>query len=159
MVSLVKVTLVSRDMTNNTNNDSVIEYRAVAPSVEDFIQFRADCGWGRISDEQGQKALQNSLHAICAFDLDKMIGFGRLIGDGALNYYVQDLIVGPEYRNGIIGSTILDKLLGEVKANKLDGNCTVGLMAAVGKEAFYDKFGFINRPTEKFGSGMTMDIN
>ena len=142
----------------NRQNENAIEYRMVAPSAKVFAQFRADCGWGLISGSQAQAALDNSLYVICAFDGDKTVGFGRLIGDGALNFYVQDLIVDSNYRGASIGSTLLDKLLAELKANMGQGQCTVGLMAAVGKEAFYEKFGFIKRPNDRFGCGMSMDI-
>jgi predicted N-acetyltransferase YhbS len=33
-------------------------------------------------------------------------------------------------------------------------NSVIGLMATKGKETFYDKFGFKNRPSEKFENGM-----
>ena len=35
-------------------------------------------------------------------------------------------------------------------------NSVVGLMSATGKEAFYEKYGFTIRPTEKLGAGMTI---
>lgn len=35
---------------------------------------------------------------------------------------------------------------------------TLGLMAAHDKEAFYEKFGFEQRPTNRLGAGMTQFI-
>jgi hypothetical protein len=37
-----------------------------------------------------------------------------------------------------------------------NNNSVIGLMSAKGKEKFYEKFGFINRPNENLGSGMTI---
>jgi hypothetical protein len=34
-------------------------------------------------------------------------------------------------------------------------NTIIGLMAAKGKEAFYENYGFFTRPTENCGAGMT----
>jgi hypothetical protein len=35
----------------------------------------------------------------------------------------------------------------------------VVLVAAKGKEEFYEKFGFINRPNDIYGAGMTLFMN
>ena len=35
-------------------------------------------------------------------------------------------------------------------------NAVVGLMAATGKEPFYEKYGFTRRPTNTLGAGMTI---
>jgi hypothetical protein len=35
-------------------------------------------------------------------------------------------------------------------------NTVIGLMAAKGKEPFYERYGFTVRPNDKLGSGMTM---
>lgn len=35
-------------------------------------------------------------------------------------------------------------------------NSIIGWMSAVGKEAFYEKYGFMVRPTEKLDAGMTI---
>ena len=37
-------------------------------------------------------------------------------------------------------------------------NSYITLMAAKGKEEFYEKFGFFKRPTEKFGCGMMIEL-
>ena len=40
-----------------------------------------------------------------------------------------------------------------------DGYCIqVDLMAAKGREAFYEKFGFVKRPDDNWGCGMTQRI-
>jgi len=39
--------------------------------------------------------------------------------------------------------------------DKLGGkNTNIGLMCSKGREDFYKQFGFIERPNDKFGSGM-----
>jgi len=42
--------------------------------------------------------------------------------------------------------------------SKSVNNTIVGLMSATGKEDFYSKYGFIKRPNEKMGCGMTQFI-
>lgn len=80
------------------------------PSPDTFIQFRAACGWGRINEIQAELALSNSLYFVSAFHDDKIVGFGRVVGDGALNYYIQDLIIKADYHNQSIGSIIMKML-------------------------------------------------
>ncbi len=140
-------------------NKDNISYSNVIPNAEQFIKFREDCGWGRIELAQAKQALNNSLFFISAFNDKQLIGFGRVIGDGALNYYIQDLIVDTAYRKQNIGSTIMTLLMSHIKKNKLPGKCTVGLMAALNKHDFYQTFGFIYRPNNKFGPGMTVEVD
>jgi len=38
------------------------------------------------------------------------------------------------------------------------GGIAIGLFSAKGKEGFYNKFGFVERPNEKRGAGMELII-
>ena len=126
-----------------------------APSTQLFIDFRAECGWGIISNELAKTAIDNSLLWISAYADDEVIGFVRLIGDGALNYYIQDLIVDSSYREQGIGRALMEKLL-SLCAGVVPDGATIGLMAVHGKEPFYEELGFQSRPVGRFGAGMTM---
>jgi ribosomal protein S18 acetylase RimI-like enzyme len=136
-----------------------IEYRLTRPETETFIQLRADCGWGLLEKRQAELALANCLYAVTAYHGDEIAGFGRVVGDHALNYYVQDLVVKPAYRRRKIGATIMAMLIAEIKANAVGGSYAIGLMSAVGKEAFYKQFGFVERPSAAFGAGMILAVD
>ena len=85
---------------------------------------------------------------------------GRIVGDGAVICYIQDLIVIPEYQGKGVGQFIMESLIDYVKELKLpDTQIMLDLMCAVGRENFYKRYGFIARPTEKLGPGMIMYIN
>jgi len=118
-----------------------------------FADFREKCGWGQISEDVAKTAIANSLVFISTYRKEQLVGFGRVIGDGALNYYVQDLIVEKAWQGQGIGKAILAKLLAEIGKQAVAG-ATVGLMAASGKEQFYERLGFIKRPSAKYGAGM-----
>jgi ribosomal protein S18 acetylase RimI-like enzyme len=82
-----------------------------------------------------------------------VIGMGRIIDDGAIYLHIQDVIVHPEFQRKGIGKLIMDELLKH--AEKLGGKHTnIGLMCSKGREKFSRQFGFIDRPNEKFGTGM-----
>ena len=83
-----------------------------------------------------------------------MIGMARVIGDAGLVFYVQDVIVLPEYQHQGIGTQLMDAVMKFIRSHA-HHNTIIGLMAARDKEPFYEKYGFIARPTENFGAGMT----
>ena len=133
-----------------------ILYSEQPPTLEEFNGLRRDAGWGVFQDlgalEQG---LRNSLYHVCARHNGWIVGMGRVVGDGSITFYIQDVIVAQEYRDQGIGREIMHYLMRFVAQNATAG-AIVGLMAAKGKEGFYEKFGFIGRPNEHFGKGMFM---
>lgn len=123
------------------------------PTVEEYIKLRNSVGWGIAERESIQKGLSNSLYAVCIEFGGNVIGMGRVIGDGALAYYIQDIIVLPAFQKQGVGRLIMDDIIRHLKKN-CTPNSIVGLMAAKGVTAFYEKYGFIARPDEKHGPGM-----
>jgi len=128
-------------------------------TAAEFLTLRASAGWAGATEEQIDKGLQNSLYTLAARLDGETVGMGRLVGDGFNIWYVQDVIVLPAYQGKNVGKAIVQKLLAYVEANSLPGTMvTVGLMAAQGKEDFYGKRGFRERPNEKEGAGMVMNL-
>ena len=123
--------------------------------AEDFIRLRTTTGFLETPLEQAEKALKNGLFTVTAMCDDKVIGMGRLVGDGAMYWYLQEIIVLPEYQEKGIGSRIVNRLIEHIEKSGLPGSkVTVGLVAAKGKEPFYKKLGFSNIPDSNCGSGM-----
>lgn len=136
-----------------------IRYEKNSLTAELLSNFRNTIGWGNTTIIKAEKAVQNTLYSIVAFDDDKAVGIGRLIGDGALIWYIQDVIVFSEYQRNAIGTGIMEHLIEYVRKNSLpNDSTTIGLMSAKGKESFYQKFGFRMRPNEAEGMGMVVDI-
>lgn len=123
--------------------------------VQDYLSIRANVEWKELSVAQARKALEHSICVIGAYENDRLVGMGRIVGDGAVICYIQDLIVDPEYQGKGIGSLMLKHLIGYVEELKeKDSNMMLCLMCAKGREEFYKKHGFIARPTENLGPGM-----
>lgn len=123
--------------------------------VQTYFDLRTSVGWTNFSPEQTQTALKNSVLDIVAYDQEKAVGIGRIVGDGAIYCYVQDVVIHPDYQGKGIGSTILNKLIEKMTQNLEDGGrMSLGLVAAEGKESFYRKFGFKDLPHEASGAGM-----
>ena len=123
--------------------------------VQTYFDLRTSVDWINFSPEQTQTALKNSVLDIVAYDQEKAVGMGRIVGDGAIYCYVQDVVIHPNYQGKGIGSTILNKLIEKVAQNLEDGErMSLGLVAAEGKESFYRQFGFKDLPHEASGAGM-----
>ena len=121
---------------------------------DEYDRIRDSVGWAHFSEEQAQRALNNSLFTIAARDGGRTVGMGRLLGDG-LYYVVVDVAVIPEYQGQGIGGEILARLLAYSESNiPIGGRASVQLIAEKGKEAFYEKFGFKKIPHEHCGTGM-----
>lgn len=87
----------------------------------------------------------------------KLIGFGRVVGDGALYFYLQDVIVLPNYQGKGIGYAITQRLVNHVLAVAPQG-AFVGLMAAPGVASLYEKFGFTCRPQDMQGMSLWVGL-
>ena len=114
----------------------------------------------KLSRSQAQKALENSLFVVCAYDGKRPAGMGRIVGDGAVICYIQDLLVHPDYQGWGFGNRLLQELRNYVLSIREEGTeMMLDLMCAKDREMFYTKHGFIARPTKNLGPGMIQYLN
>lgn len=112
-------------------------------TAEDFVRLKVATGFMNRPLEQADKAIKNGLFNVSAVLDGKVIGMGRLVGDGAMYWYLQEIIVLPEYQGKGIGKAIVNHLLEYIKNTAIPGTgVEVGLTAVKGKEPFYEKLGF-----------------
>lgn len=144
---------------SENNMDKNITIHKNKLTATEFCELSNSVGFGYPNIEQIEIALRNSIYTASVEVNNKIIRMGRLIGDGARIYDVQDVFVNPKYQGQRIDTLIVEELLSHIKTNKpKEFSVMVGLMSAKGKEEFYERFGFITRPNEKQGSGMLMFI-
>lgn len=135
----------------------MIKIKENSKDVNEFNYLYEEVGWGAYSYECSKKALDNTLYSISIYDEDKIIGFGRLIGDGICFIYIHDVMVVPNFQSQGIGSMIMSKLLEKVKEIKVENpSVRTYLGSSTGKEGFYEKFGFVKREEVGLGSGMIL---
>lgn len=121
------------------------------PSAHDYIRLRKSVGWiTKNSIEQIESGFKNSLAACSVFENQLVVGMGRVVGDGHLYFYLQDLIVDPAHQKQRVGELILKYLMGQISMRAHTG-AFVGLMAAHNVEMFYAKYGFKTRGTSRPG--------
>ena len=129
-------------------------------SVEDYHYFRKSVGWRELENDLAVKTIENSLFLVTAVDKGKTVGLTRVGGDGGYTMFITDVIVLPEYQNKGIGNKLMAEAVKYIKEEFLQKgqSVIVYLMSAKGREPFYRKFGFEDRPNNEFGAGMTQWI-
>lgn len=129
-------------------------------TAQEFVYLTESVGWGCPNIEQIEIALKNTIYSISVKVDGKIIGMGRIVGDGARIFYIQDVVIHPDYQSMGIGIQIMKKLIAYIeKLPFSDCSIMVGLMSAKGKECFYERFGFRKRPNDVQGSGMMLSIS
>lgn len=137
----------------------MIEIKENVLALDTYLYLRREVGWKRLSDRQAQTAIDHCLYNVVAYEDGQPIGMGRVIGDGAVVCYIQDLVILPDYQGRGIGHMIIEKLIAYVESITEDGTeMMLCLMCAKGREGFYKKHDFMARPTQNLGPGMIQYI-
>jgi ribosomal protein S18 acetylase RimI-like enzyme len=116
------------------------------PDINDYWELFQTTGWNQeynFSVQDLANAIQHSWYSVSLYDLNRLIGFGRVIADGIHHAIIVDLIIHPDYQGKGMGSKLLERLVSKCKDNKIRD---IQLFAAKDKYAFYEKFGFEKRP-------------
>lgn len=138
----------------------MIKYVENKIDIEEYNYLYDSVGWGAYDNSIVAEALKNNIYSVSVYDNDKIIGYGRIIGDKAIFLYIQDIMVAPQYQSQKIGTAIMNKLLNKIdELKKINPNIKVYLGAVKDKEPFYKKFGFITREEAGLGSAMTLRRN
>lgn len=128
-------------------------------SVEDYNRLRKSAGWRDIEPHQAQRGIDHSAYIVSAVIDGQTVGMGRLVTDGGHVALITDIVVLPEYQGKGIGKTIVNRIMGCIRDSLKPGeSVNVNVMTAKGKEPFYRQFGFVERPNDELGAGMTQWI-
>lgn len=130
-----------------------IEENMLTPEI--FRELFLAVGWEPPGREQVERALESSLRTFTAYDGERAAGMARLLGDGAMSFYVKDFAVLPSYQRRGVGRRLMERMEGYVRGELKDGwAVSLELISAKGAEPFYEKLGFEPRPCEWDGAGM-----
>lgn len=124
-----------------------------APTIDEYISLRLKVGWGETPVQLAHIALENSLFHVVARNGKNIIGMARVVGDGAMFFYIQDLIVEPDFQKQGIGDLLMQHIESYLSKTASKG-ATIGLFSAQGKEGFYSRYHYQKRNGSPFGLGM-----
>jgi ribosomal protein S18 acetylase RimI-like enzyme len=113
-----------------------------APTLEEYREICAAVGWQDVVNfSVAQTSLGNALHSVVVTHAGQAVGMGRIVGDGAIYFYLQDVAVLPAYQDRGVGNLIMENLLAYLDRHAPD-KAFIGLFAASGTYAFYEQYGF-----------------
>ena len=119
-----------------------------AEELDDLIDA---VGWGRRGAEAWDRICALSSLLVTAWDLERVVGMGRLLEDGTM-CMVYDVAVHPNYQGQGIGTEIMNRIVCRLQSQPYQ---SIGLFAwrqSPTNIRFYEKFGFL-----KVDFGMKFD--
>ena len=116
------------------------------PSLAEYESLCRAVGWGNIMNfAAAATALPRSITGVVVFSADNdLVGMGRIVGDGAIYYYIQDIVVAPAYQKRGVGTAILTQLCDYIR-REAPPQAFIGLFSVPEAIDFYRKFTFEQR--------------
>jgi len=131
-----------------------IVYRS--PTVEEVAAVTAAVGFRAHPPEAIRIGLANTWCAVCAVADGNVVGLGRIVGDGALHFYVTGIMVVPSHQRRGVGSAVVEALLAKVRQVPY-ANVLVEALPLPGLPPFYARFGFV--ASRQHAPGMHLWLN
>ncbi|WP_090582028.1 GNAT family N-acetyltransferase [Arthrobacter sp. ov407] len=116
-------------------------------TVAEHRQLAELVGWGnafRWEAMPGSLA-GSSCGTVVLDEAGAIVAMGRVVGDGAFFFYVQDVAVHPQHRCRGLGTAVMQRLRAQVTA-LAGGTAFLGLFSTPEAEPLYQGTGFAPRP-------------
>lgn len=111
------------------------------PTAQDYVNLRLRSGMGNKDLKRSQAALKNSLFTVSLYDEKRLVGFGRVVGDGGITYIVSDIMVDEEYRRKGFAEQIMGAIDKYFEENTHEDSY-ICLIANHPADKLYHKHGF-----------------
>ena len=125
------------------------------PGIDDYRRLRSVAGLSPKSADAAVRGLANTLYGVSVIDGERVIGMGRIIGDGGCFFVVVDIAVQPEYQKRGLGKRIMDALDAWLRANA-PVSSNVSLFADGDAKHLYAKYGFVEAGPVSVGMDYTI---
>lgn len=124
------------------------------PGVEDYCRLRRVAGLTPRSEKAAAAGLPNTVTAVLVRHGAKVVGMGRVMGDG-LCYQIVDIAVEPDHQGRGLGKAIMSTLMAELR-QIAPAEAYVSLIADGDAKHLYAQYGF--EPTAPASIGMAQWI-
>lgn len=126
--------------------------RIDVPEVEEYLALRQTCGLSARGKEASKIGLSNSIYSVIirrSAD-QKLVGMGRIIGDGGTAYQIVDIAVLPKEQGQGLAKEIMKLLMTHIH-NEIDPQAYINLIADRPADDLYKQFGFVETAPESLG--------
>ncbi|MGC9418351.1 MAG: GNAT family N-acetyltransferase [Rhodovulum sp.] len=113
-------------------------------SPEDCLALRQAAGVSGFRLASVRAGLANTLLGACLRAGGRLVGMGRVTGDGRCFAQITDIAVAPAFRGGQHGGVIVARLMERCGA-RMSRGCHVRLLADPRAERLYERAGFASR--------------
>jgi GNAT superfamily N-acetyltransferase len=111
------------------------------PTAQEFVELRAIAGMRERKIASAEKGVKNSLFWVILRHQGKLIGMGRLVGDGGTVVQITDIVVHPEHQRKGCGKFILNTIQKYI-LTEIPDDAFVCLFAEKEISPFYESKGF-----------------
>ena len=132
-----------------------LDVRPECPDPDEYRRLRVAAGLSPKTREAAETGLPGTLYAVCVRNANQLVGMGRIVGDGGLNYEIVDMAVAPGYQRRGIGYRIMELLMAGLDEHAPE-SAYVSLIADHGAPALYEKFGFSFTAPVSVGMALTI---
>lgn len=122
------------------------------PEVEEYLALRQICGLSARDKEASKMGLANSIYSVIIRNKtdEKLIGMGRIIGDGGTAYQIVDIAVHPKEQGKGLAKAIMALLMKYIH-DEINPQAYVNLIADRPADKLYEQFGFVETTPESLG--------
>ena len=125
------------------------------PDAGDYRRLRAITGLSPKSEDAAGSGLRGTLFGVSLLDGERVIGMGRIVGDGGCFFLVVDIAVDPAYQRRGLGKRILAALDAWLRANA-PPTAHVALFADGDAKYLYAQYGFVETGPVSVGMAYTV---
>ncbi len=119
----------------------MVQYVTRLPTVEEFEHVLTAVGFRERDRDAIHVGLSNTLYSVCAVTGSKVIGTGRIIGDGGMIFLLTGIMVIPTFQRQGVGTQIVEHLMENLERLPYK-NIVLEALPLEGTEEFYGRLGF-----------------